>query len=151
MAISSDLIFLQDFCDKQFSAVIESRVKDIISHYNESPDTYVFVEGPRWSTLGFEKISAGWNGYVGSPIKVKDIRFVEGPHGRVFGDMAWIGHIIEMTVNVNGEEKEIRFRGTFVIGKNENEEWKIEHEHFSQPAQDPYGTGDWLPKGELNG
>ena len=151
MKNSPDQIFLQDFCDKQFSAVIESRVKDIISHYNESPDTYVFVEGPRWSTLGFEKISAGWNGYVGSPIKVKDIRFVEGPHGRVFGDMAWIGHIIEMTVNVNGEEKEIRFRGTFVIGKNENEEWKIEHEHFSQPAQDPYGTGDWLPKGELNG
>jgi len=151
MANSSDQTFLQDFCDKQFSAVIEARVKDIISHYNESPDTYVFVEGPRWSTLGFKKISTGWNGYVDSPIKVKDIRFVEGPHGRVSGDMAWIGHIIEMTVTVNGEEKEIRFRGTFVIGKNENDEWKIEHEHFSQPAPDPYGTGDWLPKGEQNG
>ncbi len=139
---------IQDFCNKQFSAVIEARVKDIISHYNESPDTYVFVEGPRWSTLGFEKISAGWNGYVDSPIKVKDIRFVEGPKGRVTKNMAWIGHIINMIIDINGVEKEIRFRGTFVIGKNNDGGWKIEHEHFSQPAPDPYGTGDWLPKGE---
>ena len=147
---SSDQIFLQEFCNKQFSAVIEARVKDIINHYNDSPDTYVFVEGPRWSTLGFEKISAGWNGYVDSPIKVKDIRIVEGPQGRVSGKMAWIGQIIEMIVNVHGEEKKIRFRGTFVIGKNDEGEWKIEHEHFSQPASDPYGTGDWLPKGDNN-
>ena len=147
---SSNQEFLQEFCDKQFSAVIEERVKDIISHYNDSPDTYVFVEGPRWSTLGFEKISTGWNGYGDSPIKVKKIQFVEGPKGRVTEKMAWIGHIINMTVDINGEKKEIRFRGTFVIGKNTNDEWKIEHEHFSQPASDPYGTGDWLKEGEQN-
>ena len=135
---------IHSFSKDQFQSVIDSRIEQVVNHYFDSEDTYVFVEGPRWSTLGFEKIAKGWIAYGDSPINVKDIRTIEGPFGREDNGMAWIGQIIEMDVLINKTLKTVKFRGTFVLRKCEDSKWRIEHEHFSQPAEDPYGTGDWL-------
>ena len=57
-----------------------------------------------------------------------------------------VAGISELTVEIGGEERKIRFRGTFVFEKDSDETWQVFHEHFSQPAENPYGIGDWLKK-----
>lgn len=135
---------LKSFCDIQFAAVIERRTDDILSHYVNSAETYVFVEGPRWSTRGFAKIAEGWKAYADAPLAVKSIETVEGPYGSISGNMGWVANIVELTVDASGDEKKVRFRGTFVLKRETDGNWRIEHEHFSQPVEDPYGIGDWL-------
>jgi ketosteroid isomerase-like protein len=51
-----------------------------------------------------------------------------------------------MTIDIDGKVSAIRFRGTFIFEKDAADNWKVIHEHFSQPAADPYGIGDWLKK-----
>lgn len=138
---------LKDISERHFHAVMEKRIDDIIGRYAESDTTYVFVEGPRWSTIGFDRIARGWRAFVDAPLDMVSCRWVEGPYSQVSGDMGWIAGIVEVKVRVKGEERTVRFRGTFVLAKNEAGEWRIVHEHFSQPAPDPYGIGDWLTEG----
>lgn len=136
--------FLVKLTEKHFEAVINKRVSDIVNFYNESEDLLVFVEGPRWATHGFENVSKGWHDFVDSVIFVKKCFWSESLKTRIVGKMGFVGGITELHVEIKGELKIIRFSGTFVFEKNEEDNWKVIHEHFSQPAENPYGIGDWL-------
>ncbi|HLI91630.1 MAG TPA: nuclear transport factor 2 family protein [Ktedonobacteraceae bacterium] len=127
-----------------FSAIVEKRVTDILAYYADSPATYVFVEGPRWSTLGIKNISEGWRAFVNAPLAVQSCTWVEGPFSQVADDMAWLAGIVELTVQVRDRVQTLRLRGTFVLRRAREDSWSIVHEHFSLPASDPYGIGDWL-------
>ncbi len=135
---------LAEIAQHHFQAVVEKRVEEIIDRYANSDRTSVFVEGPRWATLGFEQIAKGWRAFVDAPMSVESCRFVEGPISQVVGEMASIGGIVELAMRVREQIKQVRLRGTFVFHRQADGEWRIVHEHFSQPAADPYGIGDWL-------
>jgi ketosteroid isomerase-like protein len=135
---------LRAAAESHFEAVIEARVEDIIDRYAASADTYVFVEGPRWSTTGHEAIADGWRAYVDAPLSVQSIEWIEEPRGQRWGDQGWLGGIVELTVEAPSGVRPVRFRGTYVMERGADDTWRIVHEHFSQPADDPYGTGDWL-------
>ena len=138
--------FETELPQQHFRAVVEKRVNDIVSHYRNSSETYVFVEGPRWSTIGIDRIERGWNAYIDTALSVQAVRYVEGPFSGASSsdDLAWIAGIVELDVSISETIKTIRFRSTFVFRKEADGRWRIEHEHFSQPAEDPYGVGDWL-------
>ena len=131
---------------RHFSAVQDKRIEDIIDFYADSPELLVFVEGPRWATLSFERVSKGWRDFVDSPISVKSCEWIENLESKIIGEMGFVGGIVEMNVEINGELKTIRFRGTFIFQLESDGKWRVIHEHFSQPAADPYGIGDWLKK-----
>ena len=135
---------LKEIAEKHYAAVVEKRVAEILDYYVKSDQTYVFVEGPRWSTVGYERIAKGWRDFCDSPIAVEKVEWIEGPRSEISGDMGWIGGQVELTVNINGQTKAIRFRGTFVMRLEADGKWRVIHEHFSQPAENPYGIGDWL-------
>jgi ketosteroid isomerase-like protein len=129
-----------------YQAIIDKRVEDIRLSYVESEETYVILEGPRYTTLGFEKIAKGWGDFCDSPLTLNKIEWVEGPFEETSADMSWVGGMIVLTVEVKGKEFSVQFRSTFVLRKNEAYQWQIKHEHVSAPLQDPYGIGDWLKK-----
>jgi ketosteroid isomerase-like protein len=140
---------MKDLIEKShehFRAVIEKRIEDIINTYSNTPDLLVFVEGPRWATLGFANVSKGWRDFNDSPIFVRECEWVENLQSKVIGDAGFVAGVVEMKVEINGELKIIRFRGTFIMQREADGEWRVIHEHFSQPAADPYGIGDWLKK-----
>lgn len=132
--------------EEHFEAVINKDVENILATYAESEDLLVFVEGPRWATLGFENVAKGWRDFVGSDISVRECNWIEHKTSKIIGNMGFLAGIVELKVNIAGEDKVIKFRGTFVFEKNDEGNWKVIHEHFSQPAEDPYGIGDWLKK-----
>jgi ketosteroid isomerase-like protein len=127
-----------------YQAIIDKRVEDIRLSYVPSEETYVILEGPRYTTLGFEKIAKGWGYFCNSPLTLNKIEWVEGPIEETSIDMAWVGGMIVLTVEVKGKEFAVQFRSTFVLRKNEENNWQIKHEHVSAPLEDPYGIGDWL-------
>ncbi|MBK8148616.1 MAG: nuclear transport factor 2 family protein [Acidobacteria bacterium] len=127
-----------------FAAIIDKRVDDILSFYADSPDLQVFVEGPRWVTVGFDNVAKGWRDFCSSEISMLDCNWVEALYSKVVGKMGFVGGIVELTVSIKGEIKHIKFRGTFVFEEVAADDWRVVHEHFSQPAADPYGIGDWL-------
>ena len=127
-----------------YQSIIDKRVEDIRESYVPSEETYVILEGPRYTTLGFEKIAKGWGDFCNSPLTLNKIEWVEGPFEETSADMAWIGGMIVLTVEVKGKEFAVQFRSTFVLRKNDQNNWQIKHEHVSAPLEDPYGVGDWL-------
>ncbi len=129
---------------KHFEAVIQKNIEEILDSYSTSENLLVFVEGPRWATLGYENVSKGWTDFVESPISLKKCVWLENPEAKVNNTMGFVAGIVKLTVEINEKIQTIKFRGTFVFEKDAEENWKIIHEHFSQPAQDPYGIGDWL-------
>jgi ketosteroid isomerase-like protein len=140
----ANMIDLPAHARAHFQAVVEKRVADIIDHYTNSESLYVFVEGPRWSTIGFERVSTGWRAFHDAPLSVTAVEWIEGPFFQATEQLAWIAGITELHVQVGDEHKAVRFRGTFVLQPESDGQWRIVHEHFSQPAADPYGIGDWL-------
>ena len=130
---------------RHFDSIIEKNVEAILNSYGDSEDLSVFVEGPRWATHGFENVAKGWRDFCDSAISLKRCEWVENLFSKTVGEMGIVAGIVELTVEIKGETKTIRFRGTFVF-EQQGAEWKIIHEHFSQPAEDPYGIGDWLKK-----
>ena len=141
----NDRLSLADEAAHHFRAVIEKRIDEIVDRYWPDHRTYVFVEGPRWSTRGHDRIATGWRAFVNAPLAVRSVEWVEGPLSEICADLGWIGGIVELTVEVAGTTRQVRFRGTFVMRRSADGAWRIVHEHFSQPAADPYGIGDWLP------
>ncbi len=131
---------------KHFVAVQDKRIEDIIDFYVDSPELLVFVEGPRWVTVSFERVAKGWRDFVDTSISVQSCEWVESLESKVIGEMGFVGGIVEMKANINGDIKTIRFRGTFIFQLESDGKWRVIHEHFSQPAADPYGIGDWLKK-----
>lgn len=135
---------LKEIAERHYQSVIEKNVAEILDNYVKSNELYVFVEGPRWATVGYENVAKGWTDFCDSPISLEKIEWVEGPRSEISGNIGWIGGQVELTVNIKGETKTIRFRGTFVMRLEADGKWRVIHEHFSQPAADPYGIGDWL-------
>ena len=126
--------------------IIRKEVARICENYVPSEDTYVFVEGPRYSTLGYTNISKGWKDFCNSELKLETIEWVEGPFTEESGDLAWVAGMVLLQVILNDRPIERTFRATFVLRKNEAGYWQIRHEHLSAPLNDPYGIGDWLKK-----
>lgn len=131
---------------KHFDSVSRKKIDEIINAYAASEDLLVFVEGPRWATVEFKNVSKGWCDFVASEIAVESCNWVENLQSKIAGEMGFVAGVVELKVKIKNETKTIRFRGTFVFERNAGNEWKIIHEHFSQPAADPYGIGDWLKK-----
>jgi ketosteroid isomerase-like protein len=129
-----------------YQAIIDKRVEDIRLSYVPSEETYVILEGPRYTTLGFEKIAKGWGDFCDSHLTLNKIEWVEGPFEETSERMSYVAGMIVLTVEVKEKEFSVQFRSTFVLLKNEENKWKIKHEHVSAPLQDPYGIGDWLKK-----
>lgn len=136
--------------EAHFRAVVEKDAAEIIGRYAASPDLYVFVEGPRWSTVGHDAVAMGWRAFCDAAMSVRSINWVEGPRTGALGGGAWVGGVVDLDVELaEGERRTVRLRGTHILEKTASG-WAIVHEHFSQPAADPYGIGDWLgPNAEV--
>ena len=137
---------LVEFIEKHFQAVKAKNTEIILSTYAKTNDLLVFVEGPRWATLSYERVAKGWTDFADSAISVENCEWIEFLQAKAVGDMGFVAGIVEMQANINGAIKIIKFRGTFIMEKSAETGWKVIHEHFSQPAEDPYGIGDWLKK-----
>lgn len=131
--------------NQSFQNIIDKNADAICAGYFESEDLYVILEGPRLSNRGHVNISKGWRDFVNSGLSLLDVRWTEGPYEEVTENMAWIGGIIVLKIEVKGRTFEQVFRATFVLTKQDNQ-WKIKHEHVSAAHEDPYGIGDWLKK-----
>jgi ketosteroid isomerase-like protein len=131
--------------NSHYQVIIDKDVEGICSKYFPSEETYVILEGPRLTTIGFEKIKKGWTDFCASNLKLISINWMEGPFVEEAATMAWVAGIISLKVAVNDTEFENIFRSTFVLIKQEDD-WKIKHEHVSLVHADPYGIGDWLKK-----
>lgn len=129
-----------------YQAIIDKNVSEICAGYVPSEDTYVILEGPRYTTLGYSKIAKGWGDFCDSAIFLKKIEWIEGPFEETAADMAWIAGQIILTVEVRQQQFSVQFRSSFVLRQNTQSQWKIKHEHVSGPLEDPYGIGDWLKK-----
>jgi ketosteroid isomerase-like protein len=131
------------FVEAHWRAAIERRIDDVAGAYADSDDTYVFPEGPRWSTRGRPAIETGWKAYLQAPFRLTSHTWVEGPLQGASGAFGWCAGVAEFGVTRGAEATRVRFRFSFVL-QRAGDRWRIVHEHFSQPAADPYGTGDWL-------
>lgn len=126
----------------------------IVDCYAKDEELHVFVEGPRWQTVGYEAVAGGWRAFCESAFRVTAIEIIDGP--RVFGEdaaervgaHATVVAMTRLTYEADGEQevRQMDLRLTWVL-RREPDRWRIIHEHGSQPAADPYGTGDWLAKG----
>jgi ketosteroid isomerase-like protein len=142
-----------------YQCIIQKDIAGICAKYAASPDTYVVLEGPRLTTMGFEKIQKGWTDFCASPLALLSIQWTEGPFVEEHATMAWVAGIIRLKIKINKDKEmvsgdinhdntnhggfENTFRASFVLVKA-GSDWKIKHEHVSVAHPDPYGIGDWL-------
>lgn len=131
--------------NQHYQVIIHKNLEGICNKYIPSADTYVILEGPRLTTIGFEKIKKGWTDFCTSSLHLLSIEWIEGPFAEETASMAWVAGIIKLKVKVKEVEFENIFRSSFVLIKEEGS-WKIKHEHVSLVHPDPYGIGDWLKK-----
>jgi len=129
--------------NEHYQAIIEKNLPEILAKYDPSEETYIILEGPRLTTIGFTKIQKGWTDFCASAISLKSITWLEGPFSQETAEMGWVAGIIRLNVNIQGRMFENTFRASFVLVKYEGA-WKIRHEHVSGALADPYGIGDWL-------
>lgn len=127
-------------------AVIGRDLNGVLDSFSRQDDAYVFVEGPRWTTKGGDKIAAGWRAYFDAPIRIASFSWVEGPYVYESGSLAQVVGVIDHQVSGGGVAKRLRMRMTWLL-RHEGDRWRIVHEHGSQPLADPYGAGDWWPEG----
>jgi ketosteroid isomerase-like protein len=128
-----------------YQAIIDKDMANILNKYVQSEETYVVLEGPRLTTIGYTKIANGWADFCNSSLSLLSIDWTEGPFTEAGADMAWVSGIIKLKVQVKENSFENIFRASFVL-LLQNDEWKIKHEHVSVVHPDPYGIGDWLQK-----
>ncbi len=128
----SDNVLIERTLD-HFEAIRRKDLGQILSLYSQSEDLLVFVEGPRWATVGYDKVNRGWTDFINSSIALIGCEWVENLTTRVIGNAGFVSGISELKLEINGEPRTIRFRGTFVL-ENQQDGWKVIHEHFSQPA-----------------
>jgi SnoaL-like domain len=139
--------------NEHYQVIINKNIDGICSKYVPSEETYVILEGPRLTTIGFEKIKKGWTDFCNSSLQLLSIEWIEGPFTEESELMAWVAGIIKLKVKIkktdgedtNQTDKEFEntFRSSFVLIKH-NGVFKIKHEHVSVVHKDPYGIGDWL-------
>jgi ketosteroid isomerase-like protein len=131
--------------NSHYQVIIDKNIDAICDKYFNSEDTYVILEGPRLTTIGFTKIKKGWTDFCASSLQLLSIEWMEGPMVEQTEEMAWVAGIIKLKIKINEKEFENIFRSTFILVK-QNGFWKIKHEHVSVVHPDPYGIGDWLKK-----
>lgn len=122
-------------------------LKGVLDCFDPGEDTYIFVEGPRWTNRGGERIHQGWRDYFQAPIRLIQWQWTEGPTTFEDGDLAVVCGVIEYQFEGAGEPRPLPMRMTWVVRRGDERIWRIVHEHGSQPLKDPYGTGDWLVEG----
>ncbi len=126
-----------------FNCIIAKDVEGICASYIPDGQTYVVLEGPRLTTLGYTKIAKGWADFCASDLSLRAIEWLEGPFEESSADMAWLAGIIRLRVHLRERDFEQTFRASFVL-RNNAKGWQIRHEHVSGALTDPYGIGDWL-------
>ncbi len=132
-----------------YDAIIQKDIEGICAKYFPAADTYVVLEGPRLTTMGYDKIKKGWTDFCASALQLLSIAWTEGPQAEESGDMAWVAGIIKLQVQTGSRTFENTFRASFVLRQYEGR-WTIRHEHVSVAHTDPYGIGDWLRTGDLS-
>jgi ketosteroid isomerase-like protein len=130
-----------------FDDVANMRVEAIERAYAPTDDLLVFLEGPRWQTVGHDAIARGWRALAASPMRVESVTWIDGPHGMEGADLAVVAGTVEIAyrVGTGAEVRTVRWRDTHVLRPENGGGWLIVHEHVSAPTADPYGFGDWLP------
>ncbi len=129
-----------------FEDITQLNIEAVIDRYAHDDNLYVHLEGPRWTNRGFDNIERGWRAFFESPLRMQRIEWVEGPIAQQSGTLGYIAGIVQIQYSVNERQGTLRLRGTFVMRRDEDGKWRVLHEHFSQPLDDPYGFGDWLNK-----
>jgi ketosteroid isomerase-like protein len=120
-----------------FQAIIDKNAAKIGSYYIQDAHTYVVLEGPRLTTLGFEKIQKGWFDFCDSRLTLDSIDWLEGPFSEAETTMAWVGGVIKLTVSIGNEKSfEQTFRASFVLKKGKNTEGVSEVGSTSSPTPD---------------
>ncbi len=132
-----------EIINAHYIAIINKNLDEICNKYVPSEETYVILEGPRHTTIGFEKIKKGWTDFCSSSLQLNSIEWIEGPFSQEATSMAWVAGIIKLSVTVKDKIFDNIFRASFVLTEH-NGILKIKHEHVSLVHPDPYGIGDWL-------
>jgi ketosteroid isomerase-like protein len=146
--------------NEHYRVIIEKDLPSICAKYMPSEETYVVLEGPRLTTIGYEKIKKGWTDFCASSLQLLSIDWTEGPFAEEHETMAWVAGIIKLKIQVGEKQFENIFRSSFVLLRERQSvdsnpliaplggggAWKIKHEHVSVAHPDPYGIGDWLKK-----
>ncbi|TDD94341.1 YybH family protein [Actinomadura rubrisoli] len=122
--------------------IIAEDMDGALDHYEQSPDTYSLIEGPSASLAGIDGIRRGWSGWYGAGLRLRSVDFIEGPSETNLGDLSWITAVADTRVTTPTGDREIRFAVTWIL-RNDGVRWRIAHDHYSIPAEDPYGVGDW--------
>lgn len=132
------------FTEAYFNAIVEHRLDDVLGLYEKSNHMLVFDEGPGWSFVGYDQVAASWREFFGGSVVLRGCRWVEPPVSESAEELAWVAGTIGLELQVGDLVKRVKVRGTFVLRRVDGR-WQIAHEHFSQPSDDPYQHGDWLP------
>lgn len=135
-----------DTAEAMLTAVVDQRLEGVLETFSPEDDAYVFVEGPRWTTHGGDRIKAGWEAYFKAPVGITAFRWVEGPFTWESDTLAQVVGVIDYDIVGDGKAGRLRMRMTWLVRREEGR-WRIVHEHGSQPLEDPYGAGDWWPEG----
>lgn len=134
-----------ELINEHYQVILNKDIIGIADKYFPSEQTYVILEGPRLTTIGYEKIKKGWTDFCNSPLRLISIEWLEGPFVQQTAAMAYVAGIIKFKIGSAETVFENTFRTTFVLMQHEGK-WKIQHEHVSIAHPDPYGIGDWLKK-----
>jgi ketosteroid isomerase-like protein len=132
--------------NEHYQVIINKDIDGICSKYYPSEETYVILEGPRLTTIGYEKIKKGWTDFCASSLQLISINWIEGPFAEETTEMAFVAGIITLKVATTANTFQNTFRSTFVLVQHQGQ-WKIKHEHVSIAHPNPYGIGDWLKQG----
>lgn len=132
-----------DAIKKLISAITARDLSGILNAYEKSEELYVFLEGPRWSSRTYASISDGWAAWIKANLEITKHEWVEGPAEITDGEISSVQGIMNLHTHSPAQTKILKVRGTWVLRKGTDGEWRIVHEHVSAPMEDPYGTGDW--------
>ncbi|MGW7513996.1 nuclear transport factor 2 family protein [Streptomyces sp. NPDC054796] len=127
--------------------MITADVDRALAHYEPGPDTYSLIEGPSTSLHGDRRLREGWEGWFASGLRLLDVTWAEGPFEQRSGDIAWITGAVDARVRTPGTELPVRFGVTWILRRTDDR-WAIAHDHYSIPAADPYGVGEWAHPGQ---
>jgi ketosteroid isomerase-like protein len=125
------------------TSIRERNLQGILNSYEQSDDLYVFLEGPRWSSRTYTSVSTGWTAWFNASLEITGHEWLEGPAEITVGDLTTLQGIMNMHTHTPAQTKILKIRGTWVMRRGEDGQWRIVHEHVSAPMEDPYGTGDW--------
>ncbi|WP_326552069.1 YybH family protein [Micromonospora sp. NBC_01813] len=137
--------------DTLLTAIVAGDADAIVDCYAGVEDLHVFVEGPRWQTVGHTAVAKGWRDFCAAAMSVTAVDITDGPwvHGTdgdaagEAGALSSLSATVRMSIRTVAGERAVPMRLTWVL-RRDTDRWRIVHEHASQPLADPYGVGDWL-------